>query len=686
MLSSALSFSSDSNFEFKRKFVSDETCKLLKETASSFRSARAKRPAIAAVLLMSVMSVTACKTAGGGRQDSSELEETTSVKSSDSATKNTKTTKNSSATQTTTAPSQPASSQTPPATQTPTVAAADPVEPAAEEPPQEEEPQNEEPADEPLDTSGLKIQAGPWFMAPWNLEMPTANYLSSGAGVWAYGNPDSGDHLPWSDIDLQTGLPRTIQSGKEAYTQYYFSHGSAPGEFAGNWVLEAVGDAQVTAVHAENVTQVAPGRYEFSFSASSSPITVKVSSVGSDFQNLRVYRKEDEARVKQGKLWAGRFVDEVSQYDIVRSMDLQNTNSIVVTRADEIPPASYMFWGNTTHQDAPYQSLPHEAIVSLAMEANVSLWFQGSLWLGFPYEWHSSQVNENSDTAQNIARSNANSIIASDEWDKYADRFVAALEAKGYPENRPLYLSLGNEIWNYAGPFARNTSYGNAIGVGLYGGEWEYRKGYAALITRFVLAMEDALWRAGRNQNVVYVVEGHIANDWETGVTLDTMQERAGGRWSEIAPKLGVAVSHYWNQGGAWASSGVSPNDPDGIANWYLTAGPDQDQSVAWVVAKWRAHTAKAEEYGVKFIGAYEGGAHFEKTGDMSDEAYRAFVWGEAGARVNAAVLRELSEEFPDAILSNYALVGTEGSAPWFEGLYGASNPLSQTYEPYLRD
>jgi len=98
-----------------------------------------------------------------------------------------------------------------------------------------------------------------------------------------------------------------------------------------------------------------------------------------------------------------------------------------------------------------------------------------------------------------------------------------------------------------------------------------------------------------------------------------------------------------------------------------------------------RQNKAEGAKFGVRLIGAYEGGSHLERPAFVDKDWYREFIWGEQGGRVNEAVNRAIAKAFPGFILSNYVLAGPMGGQPWFEGPYGADNPYEQSWEPFMR-
>ena len=555
-----------------------------------------------------------------------------------------------------------------------------------------------------LEEAGAQLQVGPWSMASWNIELPTVNYLNSVKAGWRSGDPLKGEPLLADDIDKNTGLPKRMR-GRAVNSEYIFGTQQPLQGLAGDWVMEVDGEATVKPGLASHRVRINKYRFEWDRTADgrkSAGSYVSFSDIKGPLSSLAIFKKENEERFRAGKFWSQRFVDEVSKYHIVRSMDLQRTNDIFVTRADQIPPKEYTFWANDRDTTAPFQSLPHEALVALSTETGRPLWFQTPLHLGFPYAWTDPEVGEAQNNLRDQAKKHADEIIDSPEWDQYARDFVAALEKGDYPTDRLLYASTGNEVWNFAWPFAVNTNYAKGLGAGLLNKDdpVSFRDGYAAAFVRSILALDKALEEVGREQSIVFVLESHVANAFVTRRTIEAMKrefKRHGRDWEEFASYIGISVTSYWGAQNTFElfapkaewESRIQEQDPtlaNDFADWIIDQ-PDPKILLtnAWVLDKWREHAKVAEQNGAFFLGAYEGGSHMKRPKWLDRDWYHQFHWGEEGGRVNKAVNDTLREAFPNAILSNYAIAGREGSSPWAEGEYGAQNPYALSWKSHQK-
>ncbi len=554
------------------------------------------------------------------------------------------------------------------------------------------------PAPAPGPVGKFQSQVGPWFMIRWNPEMAPLNYFRTGSVGWKIGDPKGAD-LDLSLIDPATGYPTALPPGQKISSDYYFDIANGAD---GVYVAEVIGDASIS-IGLMQANRISAKRLEFTMSGKRA-MHIIIDSIGTGgIQDMRIFLKADEAALNAGKLWSPRFVDLVDDYDIIRTMDIQNTNGIFVTKASDIAPVDYMSWGGKASPYGLKQSAPLEAVFRLGVEANAEIWMQTPIALGFPWAWKDPNIagSDSVDKMRDTARDNHAAILASPEWDKYADDVVAGLEAAGgYPVGRRLIVSLSNEIWNYASfDWRRHSEYANGIGKAVVGDNaWRFRQGYGALVANMAMAMDRAFARAGRNQNVEYVFEGQAADDYATGETLKYAKrhiESRGLAWTDFAPRMGVSVASYWgdprwDQQQAWSAWDADITaDPAAAAkkraDFLINGGGGKVGTRQWVLNKFNGHKAKAATYGVKLFGAYEGGSHETRPAQIPGSFWTAYIWGPEGARVNKAVNDALIAAHPGIVISNYGTIGPVGGQPWHEGNYGATNEYAKSWEKYKR-
>ena len=150
------------------------------------------------------------------------------------------------------------------------------------------------------------------------------------------------------------------------------------------------------------------------------------------------------------------------------------------------------------------------------------------------------------------------------------------------------------------------------------------RYGYGAALARWKLALDAALERANRQQPVIYVAEGQAANPSTTRQALEAMQtylQQNGEDWSAHADQIGVSVASYWGGMPNWRAAGQveawrnpTPEFWQRVENRIVNGPATEVATKAWVLGRFADHARESRKYGVRIIGAYEGGSHFEKT------------------------------------------------------------------------
>ena len=188
---------------------------------------------------------------------------------------------------------------------------------------------------------------------------------------------------------------------------------------------------------------------------------------------------------------------------------------------------------------------------------------------------------------------------------------------------------------------------------------------------------------------------GQAANPATTRQALEAMQtylRQNGEDWSAHVDQIGVSVASYWGGMPNWRAAGPvdewrhpTPEFWQRVENQIVNGPATEIATKAWVLGRFADHARESRKYGVRIVGAYEGGSHFEKPSEMPQNAFLEWHWGAAGARINKAVNDALIEAYPGIILSNYVLAGPKGGQPWFEGEYGDESAMGQSWDEYLR-
>lgn len=554
------------------------------------------------------------------------------------------------------------------------------------------------------------IQVGPHYPAGFNLEEPYANILHAGTSRWM----DPGDGWKAVDpsiLDRVTGLPRELPGGANLSSDLMFTGSDADRlSWDGDWVLKAdcTGSVEIdiSFAPAPLVRRKSPCHIEFTRDQKGKKTLyhhgVVINRLKGAVANLRLCRTENVQRCEAGIITSQRFADAVKGYDVIRYVNLQAASTALVSSVDEIAPPDAVFWGNATPREGtykpPFVGMPIKAPFVMSVETDTMAWVHAPISLGGP-SFDDPAIGRDVGKWRAAVKANVNSILESPEWDRYADAFVAALIESGYPADRPVYVALANEVWNFASEYFATTNYAWGFGEGLretYGVQGhEIRTGYGALSARWRAALDAALARAGRDQNIVYLIESQAA--W---VEMSTSAlagakwyvEHVGGDWAAASGDFGLSVASYWAANwGAYATpddwkAKIAANPAgtmDAFERFIMTS--PADFGAPWAFKVIAAHAAEAKKWGVPFIGFYEGGSHLERPDYIPKEWWTAFLWGPHGGRINAAVNEKLRQTYPDAILSNYVLAGPVGAGPWGEGPYGADNAYARSWDRFLR-
>lgn len=581
----------------------------------------------------------------------------------------------------------------------------------------------------PARTHQLLLGLG--FSAPFNLEEPFINLAQTRAAEWKF---ETKSHARLEGAETVTAGyldPRTFMPTEKSRSTNFAAAGVFfPGAqkfrdyYADTYVLDWKGEARGMMHRWEE--KAAAQRRDNSVAYSLKPFQVsegglRFSSIGDGFGGIRLYRSKYAPLLERGEIWNPAFIDYVKRYDVVRTMDIQSTNNSQVRRFDQIATMEEP-WGQRatiSWPEPPFFSAPYEILFNLGVKADVAIWLTIPPQIGagvsaadpsLRREDKPSRLDFERFKATTAAQ--AKKTLASPEWQVFAKEFADRYLASGYPLSRPLYVEMGNEIWNLAGGFAVSSNYAIGIARGL-DPDWKIGHGYGALTARFMLALEMEFASRKVRPNIVYVVGSHTANPWRTKQALDGLADylRAqGADPKSYLPKTGVAVTNYYGNFNAIGAALFGSDDPAAYAPKWLAA-IDEDQgalearlsahlksgpagaklTVPWIAAQWAEHRKIAEKSGSRFLGAYEGGSHLLPPKQLTQSKaflawWEAYHWGDDGADVARAVNRRLIDEFPGAIIANYESIGEiKPNSPWIDGHYARPTPMLKMWDEFAR-
>ena len=581
------------------------------------------------------------------------------------------------------------------------------------------------------DARTYKLQLGVGHAKLYNLEEPFLDIAKLRDADWTFelrgkGRLGPREAIAAGYLDPTTYLPTpksretksvaigVVLSGAEDFKDYYAD------DYVLDWRGEAYGHMLRWPKNAEKRRTSNSVEYTLT-GATAKGGALRFSDIGEGFTGFRFYRKKYAALIERGEIWNPAFIDLVRRYDIVRTMDFQSTNNELVRRFDQIAKMNDP-WGQGASMawpEAPYFGMPYEVLFNLGVKADVTLWMTLPPQIGSPISSADPSLRRKDrpgyvDAAafQESARAHASETLASSEWDVFAKEFTDRYVASGYPLSRPLYLEVGNEVWNFARGFYVGTNYAIGLAKGV-NPEWSMRQGYGVLVARYMMALEKEFARRKIRPNVIYVVGSHVANPWRTKQALDGVTDYLKMNGVDPKPFLartGVAVTNYYgkfdsmsealfgtNKPAVYAPQWIAEieKDPDALARRIeklLVEGPDSVKSTGpWIVARWAEHKAFADKAGSRFIGAYEGGSHLLPPKELEQSPkfmawWMAWHWSAGSADVARRINQQLIAAYPDAIIANYLSVGAPSvKAPWIDGHYARPTPMSEMWLEFAK-
>jgi hypothetical protein len=576
-----------------------------------------------------------------------------------------------------------------------------------------------------------QLQLGVGFSAPYNLEEPFINIAKTRAAgfEFEFGNKTRlGASEARADGILAPGTDMpTAKAGAAKYAavaQFFSNTDDFRSFYADDYVLDWKGKAYG---YMQRWDGRAPAeRTDNSVAYSFKPQTfsrgfMRFSRIGEGFSDIRLYRKKYAPLLARGEIWNPAFVDYARRYDIVRTMDIQSINNSQVRRFDQVAGMDDA-WGQRATMENPEPStfgVPYEALFDLGVKADVKIWLHIPPQIGAPFSYVEPALRRKDKPGRLDAElfaaktsTHAKETLKSPEWKLFARAFADRFVASGYPLDRPLYVEIGNEIWNNAAGFFISTAYARGIAKS-FKPEWRVGHGYGVLSARFALALEEEFERRKLRPNVVYVIASHTTNPMRTRDALEGFAayvESEGGDPKSLLKRTGVAATNYYGHFRDFSATlfkGPAPNgyaplwleaaasDPDAFSarlSKLLTDGPATLKgSGPWILAQWKEHRRIAEAAGSRFIGGYEGGSHFDLPDQLAKSPefmawWTEFHWGNDGAAVARTINQRLIDEFPGIIIANYQSIGNiAGDKPWIDGHYARPTPMMRMWDEFAR-
>lgn len=581
----------------------------------------------------------------------------------------------------------------------------------------------------------LQVGVDNWSVT--NIEEPFVNWARKFGNNWTAVKAGAGGEtmemaalMAAGYIDRETLLPKAIPPGFDFIRSGLFRFGARhdPVGYAGRYIIEWDGDAaaRIALGCAGSQKHVATNRIEINCRANDRAWTqVQFTVIGpGGLKAVRIFRPEDEAEIRAGATFRRPFLDYCRRYKVLRTLSIQDPNRAAARSVDRLTPKAAAQWGASPALAAagpgsgPGAGLPMgppmEALFDLAVACDAALWMHVAGPIGAPPVFDDIAVTgPRRGEVRERAVENAAAIVASQEWDRYADEVVRSLIASGYPATRALYIETGNEVWSNAFPFWWYTNY--FLGIRDWVNTQTPVSGYGSMVgagfmeARFADALDRALARAGRKQAVVFVLACQHANTATCESVITGFKQYFV--WAGIAPgpflaRAGLSTATYFSKGIANLFPGATDDekaaawrnaiaaDPAGTAkaltDWYLSA--DTCCSIPYLVRMRKAHTAIAARAGIAFIGDYEGEDHDQALAPLRNDAafedwyLRVWLDGPDGERLTREWLKALYADNPDAIIANFSGIAKRSVKwPWGDGLYGEDTGRRRVLDEFLR-
>lgn len=586
-------------------------------------------------------------------------------------------------------------------------------------------------AEPPADQRSHQLLLGLGFSAPHNMEEPFLDAARTRAAGWRFeskteGRIEDADAVRAGLLDPETFMPtkKAAYADHASVAVFYSGAEKFPDYYADTYVLDWKGDARGLMHRWGGLAQEVRRKNSVAYTltrAQARGAAMRFTAIGEGFSDIRLYRARHAPLLEQGEIWNPAFIDYVSRYDIVRTMDIQSTNNIQVRRFDQIATMEEP-WGQRATMswpEPPFFSAPYEILFELGKKADVAIWLTVPPQLGAPISPADPSLRRKDrpgrldyEAFRDATAGHANETLASKEWEVFAKAFVDRYLASGYPQTRPLYVELGNEIWNRAPGFAVSSYYAIGIARGL-NPKWKIGHGYGALSARLAVALEKEFAARRVSPNIVYVIGSHVANQWRTREALEgfgAYAQTLGADPKALLAKTGVAVTNYYGQFNAIGAALFGSDQPAVYAPLWIEAirkdpatlekrlttllkdSPTATKlSGPWVVAQWKEHRKVAEGAGSRLLGAYEGGSHLVPPKELTTSTeflgwWMSYHWGEAGADIGRTINRRLIDAFPGTVIANYESIGAiKPESPWLDGHYAKPTPVMNMWDEFAR-
>jgi Ca2+-binding RTX toxin-like protein len=487
----------------------------------------------------------------------------------------------------------------------------------------------------------------------WSTEEPFIDRFKT-ASDWSATNSSGGDAT--SSLKINT-LGYITNPGDVAGISVMVGVDPRSAAPTDRYVLTYDGSATVKVLSSTIISQ-SPGKVVFEYTGRDTNPDVLVNFQGlsnsSPLSNVHIVREDQVSLFNSGEIFNPDFIAKVSQWGVVRTMDWQNTNDSLSVTWSNRTTLNDASWSSATTNDG----VPLEALVKLANEAHVDLWYNVPT------------------RADNTYVTNAMTYIR--------DHLDPSLK---------VHVEWSNEVWNAS--FAAN-SYAQGKANALWGGGSSVAHGaniYYGYRSAQIADIAHKVFTGTHAGQVVDVLAGQAANSGLMTYMLEGVAKAGLGSASSlfqdyaIAPYFGQELSRAGSNSADrtivldWANSGSAGLD---AAFHELEYGGSLSTNYSLATMhKWFANAASAASSAGLNLVTYEGGASLYTSNYGS--TYRATAQDFFGRLINDPRMGEL---YTKLIADFKASGGTEflafndvsGNAT--SGYWGALDSIYDTTSP----
>ena len=488
----------------------------------------------------------------------------------------------------------------------------------------------------------------------WSTEEPFIDRFKT-AGDWHA--KDSSGHDATSSLKIN-GLGYVTNSGDVSELSVMVGVDPKSAAPIDRYVLTYDGAVSTVAMSGAKIISQTKGQVVFEYTGDDSKpdvlLAFKGLSTTNPLSNVHVVREDQVSLFNSGELFNPDFVAKVSQWGVVRTMDWQNTNDSASVNWSTRTTLNDASWSHQTTNDG----VPVEALVKLANEAHVDLWYN------VPTK------------ADNTYVTNALTYIR-DHLD---------------PSVR-VHVEWSNEVWN-AG-FAAN-SYAQGKANALWGGGSSVAHGaniYYGYRSAQIADIAHKVFTGTHAGQVVDVLAGQAVNSGLMTYMLEGVAKAGLGSASSlfhdyaIAPYFGQELSRAGSISADrsivlnWANSGSAGLD---AAFHELEYGGSLSTNYSLAAAhNWLANSASAASSAGLNLVAYEGGASLYTSNYSS--TYRSAAQDFFGKLINDPRMGELYSK----LIADFKAAGgaefvafNDVSENGTSGYWGALDTIYDTTSP----